>query len=130
MTIGVVHSTVICLINTDGYTNDNDKKNSLHLDSHNSTTCTNGKNVFKFLQFVSILTISTNFYIFALASTENVGFYNSTFEPPHDKTKKVACAPSEDLDQPEHLPSLISVFAVCMKKAWVLSYPLFAQRKH
>ena len=26
-------------------------------------------------------------------------------------------------------PSLISVFAVCMKKAWVLSYPLSAQRR-
>ena len=34
------------------------------------------------------------------------------------------CAPSEDSDQPRHPPSLISVFAVRMKKAWVLSYPL------
>ena len=37
------------------------------------------------------------------------------FEPPHDKTNKVACAPSEDSDQPGHLlypPSLIRVFAV------------------
>ena len=33
-------------------------------------------------------------------------------EPPHDKTKKVAYAPSEDSDQPGHLPSLIRVFAV------------------
>ena len=37
------------------------------------------------------------------------------------------CAPSEDSDQPGHLPSLIRVFAVCMKKPWVLSYPLSAQ---
>ena len=29
--------------------------------------------------------------------------------PPHDKTNKMACAPSEDLDQPRHLPSLIRV---------------------
>ena len=36
-------------------------------------------------------------------------------------------APSEDLEQPGHPPSLISVFAVRMKKAWVLSYPLSAQ---
>ena len=50
-------------------------------------------------------------------------------EPPHDKTNKMACAPSEDLDQPGHLPSLIRVFAVRMKKAWVLSYPLSAQRR-
>ena len=51
------------------------------------------------------------------------------YEPPHDKTNKMACAPSEDWDQPGHPPSLISVFAVRMKKAWVLSYPLSAQRR-
>ena len=38
------------------------------------------------------------------------------------------CAPSEDSDQPGHPPSLIRVFAVRMKKAWVSSYPLSAQR--
>ena len=37
------------------------------------------------------------------------------------------CAPSEDSDQPVHPPSLIRVFAVRMKKAWILSYPLSAQ---
>ena len=37
------------------------------------------------------------------------------------------CAPSEDSDQHGHPPSLIRVFAVCMKKAWVPSYPLSAQ---
>ena len=52
-----------------------------------------------------------------------------SYEPPHDKTNKVACAPSEYSDQPGHPPSLISVFAVRMKKAWVLSYPLSAQRR-
>ena len=36
----------------------------------------------------------------------------------------MACAPSEDSDQPGHLPSLIRIFAVHMKKAWVLSYPV------
>ena len=41
----------------------------------------------------------------------------------------MACAPSEDSDQPGHLPSLISVFAFRMKKAWVLSYPLSAKRR-
>ena len=30
-------------------------------------------------------------------------------EPPHDKTNKTACLPSEDSDQPGHLPSLISL---------------------
>ena len=38
-------------------------------------------------------------------------------------------APSEDSDQPGHPPSLIRVFAVRMKKPWVHSYPLSAQRK-
>ena len=37
------------------------------------------------------------------------------------------CAPSKDSDQPGHPPSLIRVFAVHMKKLWVLSYPLNAQ---
>ena len=51
------------------------------------------------------------------------------FEPPHDKINKNDCAPSEDSDQPGHLPSLIRAFAVRMKKARVLSYPLSAQRR-
>ena len=41
----------------------------------------------------------------------------------------MACAPSEDSDQPGHLPILIRVFVVRMKKAWVLSYPLSAQQR-
>ena len=41
----------------------------------------------------------------------------------------MACAPSEDSDQPGHPPSLIRVFAVHMKKAWVLTYPPSAQSK-
>ena len=49
-------------------------------------------------------------------------------EPPHDKIKMV-CAPSEDSDHPGHPPSLIRVFAVRMKKHWVLSYPLSAQQR-
>ena len=51
-----------------------------------------------------------------------------TFELPHVKTNKMACVPSEDSDQSGHSPSLIRVFAVHMKKAWVLSYPLSTQR--
>ena len=50
-------------------------------------------------------------------------------EPPHDKTNKMACEPSKDSDQPGHPPSLIRVFTVRMKKTWVLSYPLSAQRR-
>ena len=33
-------------------------------------------------------------------------------EPAHDKTYKMAYAPSKDSDQPGHPPSLIRVFAV------------------
>ena len=39
------------------------------------------------------------------------------------------CASIEDSDQPGHPPSLIRVFAVRMKKTWVLSYPFSAQRR-
>ena len=42
---------------------------------------------------------------------------SSQFELPHDKTNKIACAPSNDSDQPGRPPSLIRVFAVGMKKA-------------
>ena len=38
-------------------------------------------------------------------------------------------ATSEDSDRPGHLPSLIRVFVVRMKKACVFSYPLNAQRR-
>ena len=45
----------------------------------------------------------------------------------HDKPTQ--CAPSEDSDHPGHSPSLIRVFAVRMKKHWVLSYPLSMQKR-
>ena len=38
-------------------------------------------------------------------------FTESINEPHHDKSNKMACAPSEDSDQPRHLPGLIRVFA-------------------
>ena len=50
-------------------------------------------------------------------------------EPQYNKTNKLTCAPSEDSHQPGHPSSLIRVFAVCMKKAWVLNYPLSAHRR-
>ena len=53
-------------------------------------------------------------------------YWIKTFELPHDKTNKMTCAvPSKDSDP----PSLIRVFAVHMKKAWVLSYPLSTQQR-
>ena len=48
-------------------------------------------------------------------------------EPPHDKTNKMAYAPSKGSDQPGHPPSLIRVLAVRMKKHWTLNYLLSAQ---
>ena len=51
-------------------------------------------------------------------SLQNITF--SIIDPMHDKTNKLTCAPSEDSDEPGHPPSLIRVFAVCMKKRWVL----------
>ena len=38
--------------------------------------------------------------------------WHGSLKPHHDKTNKMSCAPSEDSDQPGHLPSLIRVFAV------------------
>ena len=55
-------------------------------------------------------------------------FIKCLYEPAHDKTNKMTCAPSKDSDQPWHLPSLIRVFAVHLKKHWVISYPLSTQR--
>ena len=45
------------------------------------------------------------------------------------QNQQTECAYSKDSDQPGHPPSLIRVFAVRMKKPWVLSYPLSAQRR-
>ena len=73
--------------------------------------------------------VNGEFYkiILLLPSNTHPICFSVLFEPPHDKTNKMACVPKEDSDQPGHLPSLIRVFTVCMKEAWVLSYPLSAQ---
>ena len=61
---------------------------------------------------------------FICQTTKNIGkknigekmawkkIHTNAFESLHDKTNKMACAPSEDSDQPGHPPSLIRVFAV------------------
>ena len=36
-----------------------------------------------------------------------LSYKQNVYEPPHDKTNQIACGPSKDSDQPEHLPSLI-----------------------
>ena len=45
-----------------------------------------------------------------------------TYQPAHDKTNKMACAPSKDSDQPGHPPSLIRVFAGTQWVAKVQSF--------
>ena len=57
----------------------------------------------------------------------NITVHLKKNEPSHDKTNKMVCVPSQDSDQLVHLPSLIRVFAVRLKKPWVLSYRLIAQ---
>ena len=47
--------------------------------------------------------------LLSLKSQENEKSSGKIFEPPHDKTNKVAFAPSEESDQPGHPPSLISL---------------------
>ena len=44
-------------------------------------------------------------------------------EPEQHKTNKRTCASNEVSDHPGHLPSLIRVFVVRLKKHWVLGYP-------
>ena len=64
----------------------------------------------------TIPTVSENSLIFSCSSNVR---WATTWQNQQNE-----CAPSEDSDQPGHPPSLIRVFAVRMKKAWVLSYPL------
>ena len=55
-------------------------------------------------------------------------FLISPYIPPYDKTNKWHVRPAKT-DLPGYPPSLIRVFTVRMKKDWVLSYPLSAQRR-
>ena len=48
-------------------------------------------------------------------------------EPLHKNNYKMTCAPIENSGQPGHSPSLIRVVGVPMKKAWVLSYPVWVK---
>ena len=71
----------------------------------------------------SLIVVHTVYHFFCMFQMRTI-----SCEPPHDKTNEMACAPSEDSDQPGHLPSLIRDFAVRMKKHWVLNYPLSTLR--
>ena len=75
--------------------------------------------------------------ISAFLKTSNTWLKQSTTKYQNDidiwattwQNQQSDCAPSEDSYQPGHPPSLIKVFAVHMKKAWVLNYLLSAQRR-
>ena len=84
-----------------------------------------------FWMHYSMLKSCSNFMIYAFFQYPNVlDFYGAkriwavTWQ-----NQQNGCASSEDSDQPGHSPSLIRVFAVRMKKAWFLSYPLSAWRR-
>ena len=66
-----------------------------------------------------ILKISQNFSLSESSRLSSVVYrWAATWQ-----NQQSDCVPSEDSD----LPSLIRVFAVCMKKAWINSYPLSGQ---
>ena len=54
---------------------------------------------------------------------------STTKKTKKNNNNKMTCASSEYSDQPAHLHSLIRAFVVRVKKQWVLSYPLSAQRR-
>ena len=75
--------------------------------------CFSNDSVAHFLLYIYIQSCK---YVFCC-----IWYAYSLNEPPHDKTNKMICAPSEDSDQPGHPPSLIRVFAVRTKKSGSLA---------
>ena len=74
--------------------------------------------------------LKTSAELMILKSFDTIQKYNQTaltYEPPHAKTNKMTCAPSEGSDQLGHPSSLIRVFAVHMKIRWALNYLLSAR---
>ena len=74
------------------------------------------------IYLISILCEST-------VTVKNLLSEQKLYEPPHDKTNKMAWVPTKNSDKSGHPHSLIRVFAVCMKKTLVLSYILSAQQR-
>ena len=66
------------------------------------------------IHFKSIHNLIELYINTAVSKTPTAAYFHhlNKNEPRHDKTNKMACAPSEDSDQPRHPPSLIRVFAV------------------
>ena len=63
---------------------------------------------------LNIVCIFSKTILFVNASFDSVKYKRRLYgnEPHRDKTNEMACAPSEDSDQPGHPPSLIRVFVV------------------
>ena len=60
----------------------------------------------KDLKFLQSCTI----FLTAMTFISTATLKRKIYEPPHEKTNKMACVPSEDSDQPGHPPSLTRVF--------------------
>ena len=73
-----------------------------------------------FYEYMDLYSVYYSYHCYAIKLSRGMKKTNKS---------KMICAPSEDSDQPGHPPSLIRVFAVRMKKPWVLSFPLRAQQK-
>ena len=78
--------------------------------------------------FVTIFFFLSVLFYLALCSSHVGKFAGSLivspYEPRHDKTNKMRIRPAKS-----QISLGIRVFAVRMKKAWVLSHPLSAQRR-
>ena len=55
--------------------------------------------------------------------------YKRIKSAPHDKTNKMVCVPSEDSDQPWHMPSLIRVFAIRSMGSWMTKVSTCRQQR-
>ena len=83
------------------------------------------KCVFAYMQIFSHVRKSVHVKAASLYRAENHSYCGGSER--HNKSRDMT-KPTKWLSV-QHPPSLISVFAVRMKKAWVLSYPLSAQRR-
>ena len=92
----------------------------------------NGKGECSSMAFPKPLRFKNKLITFTFHHSEQLELYGRTLRKEltrlTTKPTKWHVRPAKT-DQPGHPPSLISVFAVCTKTAWVLSYPLSAQRR-
>ena len=63
------------------------------------------------------------FSTFYIASSDKSCWQKLLYEPPHDKTNKMICAPSDNSDQPGHPLSVLNGSSQCAQ--WVAEDPMF-----